>query len=53
MLITIFLNSSFTSYAQSNDGSKRRDIDYLTRTSKAPSGTNKLGPSALVFLIAV
>lgn len=51
--MTIFLSSSYTSYAQSNDGSSSLAIYCLTSTSKAPSGTKRLGLSAEAFLIAV
>jgi len=43
----------YTLWAHSRDGSSNLAIYYLMRTSKAPSGTKRLGDRACAFLMAV
>lgn len=47
------LSSLYTLCAQSSEGSNNLAIYYRINTSKATSGTNKLGESAYAFFIAV
>lgn len=53
LIIFKILYSSYTSLEHYKEGYRSLDIYYLTKFSKAPSGTNKEGRNPLAFLMAV